>query len=530
MLLANRLRARSLRFKRTVRWEKTKAGKLARVGKFPRLRCRSLICNSRWMSDVQQRNDERPELRAVTKAIVSAVLADGRLVETIHLSESGTTAFAVWDGTRVGVTGELSLASGERLVPYSGDNPLLMHRVVLFPSMAAEYTDVKTLADEIAAYIHKYVDLTPAFEFLAVEYVLFTWVYDRFRELPYLRLHGEYGSGKTRFLQVVGAICRTPIFAGGASTVSPLFHLLDRFQGTLILDEADFRFSDERAQLVKILNNGNVRGFPVLRSEAVNAKEYRPVAYQVFGPKIVAMRGEFDDRALESRFISERSDGRPLRSDIPLNLSDGQSAEALALRNKLLMYRFHRFDEVGSWVEPLDLTFEPRLNQVFAPLLANIENAETREALRTYARARNRVIVDERGASIEAQVLAVLRHLCESGESAAISLRVIADLYACAFASDAPTPPTPRYIGGILRKRLGLRPQKSHGVYVVPTTERGKLSYLFDRYNVTEDDAAQIAEFDPKRALELTFEPVDLPGRVDMGDVGDMRRPSAGGV
>ncbi len=456
----------------------------------------------------QNGQKEQPERSSRgVKHIVSAALADGRLVETLYMPESGATALAVWDGKRVGITHEL-VVSGERLVPYRGDNPLLKNGVVLFPARPDDF-DAKTLRAEVAAYVHKYVDLDPTFEKLTVQYVLFTWVYDRFQELPYLRLHGEYGSGKTRFLQVVGSICRTPIFAGGASTVSPLFHLLDRFQGTLILDEADFRFSDERAQLVKILNNGNVRGFPVLRSESVNGKEYRPVAYQVFGPKIVAMRGEFDDRALESRFISERSDGRPLRSDIPLNLPEGHGAAALALRNKLLMYRFHRFAEAGTWVEPLDRTLEPRLNQVFAPLLANIEDSDTREALRAYAHGRNRMLVEERGTLIEAQLLAVLRHL--SSECSTLALRDVADLYARAFAADAPTAPTSRYVGNILRKRLGLRPQKSHGVYVIPPLERAKLAYLFDRYSVTEDDAERVAEFDPRRALDMTFEPVEPP-------------------
>jgi ATP-dependent DNA ligase len=41
--------------------------------------------------------------------------------------------------------------------------------------------------------------------------------------------------------------------------------MLDSFHGTLIVDEGDFRFSDEKAEVVKILNNGNVKGFPVLR-------------------------------------------------------------------------------------------------------------------------------------------------------------------------------------------------------------------------------------------------------------------------
>ena len=470
-----------------------KTGERAEVGRFPGLRGAHVRLHACAMNAAEHRSEEQSEPRTpATKSIVSAVLADGRLVETLYMPESGSTAFAVWDSERIGITHELALPSGERLVPYRADNPLLKHRVVLFPSAATEYGDTATLVAEITSYIHRYVDLAAPFEKLAAEYVLFTWVYDRFQELPYLRLHGEYGSGKTRFLQVVGAICRTPIFAGGASTVSPLFHLLDRFQGTLILDEADFRFSDERAQLVKILNNGNTRGFPVLRSESVNGREYRPVAYQVYGPKIVAMRGEFDDRALESRFISERSDGRVLRSDIPINLQMSQAEEALALRNKLLMYRFRRFAEAGTWFEAIDRSFEPRLNQVFSPLLANIEAQDTREALRAYARLRNRALVDERSITNEAQLLAVLWHLSEFGPSPAIALSDIADLYGRAFASEHTRLPTPRYIGGMLRKRLGLRPHKSHGVYVLPAMERAKLAYLFERYNVSEEDAERV--------------------------------------
>ena len=40
----------------------------------------------------------------------------------------------------------------------------------------------------------------------------------------------------------------------GASTVSPIFHVLEAFNPTLVLDEADFKFSDATADLAKILN------------------------------------------------------------------------------------------------------------------------------------------------------------------------------------------------------------------------------------------------------------------------------------
>ena len=74
----------------------------------------------------------------------------------------------------------------------------------------------------------------------------------------------------------------------------------------------------------RISNNGNVKGFPVLRSESKDGKEFSPRAFQVFGPKLVGMRGHFDDPALESRFLTENAGGK-LRPDIPVNLPESSA-------------------------------------------------------------------------------------------------------------------------------------------------------------------------------------------------------------
>lgn len=147
-------------------------------------------------------------------------------------------------------------------------------------------------------------------------------MYDAFNEVPYLRFQGDYGTGKTRALLVIGSVCYKAFFASGASTVSPIFHILDAFRGTLVLDEADFRFSDEKAEITKVLNNGNVDGMPVLRTMMNRQRELNPQAFRVFGPKIVGMRKDYADPALESRFLTEVMGQRLLRSDIPINLPD----------------------------------------------------------------------------------------------------------------------------------------------------------------------------------------------------------------
>jgi hypothetical protein len=92
---------------------------------------------------------------------------------------------------------------------------------------------------------------------------------------------------------------------------------------------------------VKILNNGNAKGFPVLRSEATGKSgEFNPRAYEVYGPKLIATRGFFTDRALESRCLTEETGGRPLRDDIPISLPQSFKDEAQSLRTQLLLYRF----------------------------------------------------------------------------------------------------------------------------------------------------------------------------------------------
>ena len=109
----------------------------------------------------------------------------------------------------------------------------------------------------------------------------------------------------------------------------------------------------------------------------MNRQEYDPRAYAVFGPKIIATRGMFSAGALESRCITEDLGQRSIRDDIPLNLPDSFKEEALALRNKLLLYRFRNRFTVGDLRTIADRGVEPRITQVFAPLLSVVEDEQT---------------------------------------------------------------------------------------------------------------------------------------------------------
>jgi hypothetical protein len=267
----------------------------------------------------------------------------------------------------------------------------------------------------------------------ASAYALLSWVYDAFNELPYLRFRGDYGSGKTRALLVVGSICYKPFFASGASTISPIFHTLDTFGSTLIVDESDFRMSDEKAELVKIFNNGNVRGFPVLRSSATPQHTFDPRDFSVFGPKIVAMRHAFDDPALESRFLTEDMGKRPLRSGIPINLPDAQRDEARELRNQLLWYRFTTLRSAAIDTAAYDERLSPRTNQIVAPLLSVVSDPTLRTSIREHMARSEQVFRAERSASPEGQLLDVVLTLIGRDGEAYLAVAKITEAFIARF-------------------------------------------------------------------------------------------------
>lgn len=415
----------------------------------------------------------------------SAVLDDGSLVEMVFQPKLRRTLFAIYSAGRWTLQDQIDLGSDARLVPFSPGNNLIKNEVVLLPSEPMIYGSEEKLVADIQQFIHHYVDLDTSFEKVATYYVILTWLYDAFNELPYLRFRGDYGTGKTRALLILGSLCYKGFFASGASTVSPIFHTLNAFRGTLIFDEADFRFSDEKAEIVKILNNGNVQGLPVLRTMMNRQREFDPQAFHVFGPKIVATRGSYDDKGLESRFLTQEMGSRPLRHDIPINLPNSFKDEARELRNKLLLYRFHRRMDVKLDESLVDPKLEPRLNQILLPLLSVVSDEKLRSELRSMALEAQLSLVADRGLLVEAQVLEILGELMAGSARPVVPVADIVAIFIERYGFEYERPITNRWIGSILRKRLNIGTYKSHGVYVVPMGDRSKIELLCARYGVS---------------------------------------------
>lgn len=419
---------------------------------------------------------------------ISRSFADGSLIELVYDAESAETKLALRlpDGAQT-LESRIEQPNGEVLVPYSPHNNLLTSGCVLLPAEIGEPCFKADLLSAIKAHIARYVGLSPLFEDLAAHYVLLSWVHDAFSDLGYLRFQGDFGSGKTRALMVVGSLCYKPIFASGASTVSPLFHLLHEFGGTLVLDEADLRFSDKTADLTKILNNGTVKGMPVLRTMTNRHRELNPQAFRVFGPKLIAMREHFEDDALESRFLTECMTAGQMRHAMPLHLPDSQKTEALALRGKLLRWRFDNRHTVLLDPARAIGSLSARSNQSALALLSLIDDPVLRDAVGTHL-----AIAETRGVNRRATLphIAMVRVLAETfavADAAPVKLADATAAYNADALASGECPLSVKAAGYLVRVKLGLQTMKSGGVYVIPAQEKAKVAELAKRYGLARD-------------------------------------------
>ncbi len=416
----------------------------------------------------------------------ASVVTDDLIAETIYDPVSKTTQFAVlFAPNEVGFSEEIQV-NGETIYPLDAKNDIVSKGVVLLPSTATDYVSDTELLNGIQGFIHKYLDISPMFERIASYYVLFSWLYDRFYELPYLRAIGDYGSGKTRFLQAIGSLCYRPIFTGGATTTAPIFRILDEIKGTLILDEADLRFSDMTTDIVKILNMGYQRGGSVLRMQGKEKLEMK--AFDVFSPKIVATRETFSDKALESRFLVEHMGSSSLRKDIPRRLSDEFYDEARELRNKLLMWRFKNYRKELLFDDAEIEGIHPRLHQIVIPLLTIIEDEEMKISLKDFVKEYNGELASDRGQSWEADVtLAILRLAQDRGEDSLTVKEISEETNRIIDFSDDHL--HARKVGWIMTKKLHLKTHRTRNGYTLSLSKNRKtIERWKECFGITDED------------------------------------------
>lgn len=291
--------------------------------------------------------------------------------------------------------------------------------IVKLPTGIEEYDNFGLLFREVKSYISAYLylgsdDKGRKFKNILAYYIFLTWIYDKFPVVPYLRAHGDWGSGKTRLLQVVGGVAQRAALAGGAMTASSIFRVMERFKPTLIIDEADFSESDLRSDITKILNTGYTEDFPAWRTERGDDDKFGTDAFDCYGPKVLSTRKRFDDQALESRCLSyTMPSGVDVPMHIPLFLAkDEFNPHAQRLRNMLLLWRFRHYRDATANPRERIEGVDTRVNQILLPLLACAENDGMKRGIISHAIAYQETLRADKRASFQGMVaLALLKRL-----------------------------------------------------------------------------------------------------------------------
>ena len=444
-----------------------------------------------------------------------ATLNNGTELAELVCKPNENTRFAVYKNGVIDYRDSLILDDGREVHPFPLNSEIIKNKVVLFPSEPKKYNSEKDLLKEIREFIHKYLEVRPIFEQIASYYVLFSWLYDCFNELAYLRFIGDWGTGKSRSLKVIGIISYKPIFAGGATTSSPIFRLLQLIRGTLIIDEADFSYSDMHADIIKILNCGYEKEGPVLRTEG-NGRNFDVKSFNVFSPKILATRETFKDLALESRCLTEPMMGLT-RQDIPYNLPDSFWDEALHIRNKLLLWRFRNYGKKILDSKLADKSIEPRLNQILVPLLSIITDSEAQKEVRNFIKQFNDRLSSTRGMGFEAELVEIIIDILAREEEP--SMENIANKLNEKYGYDKDNKNhfKSKYIGSAIRKKLHLSPKRGgqNGNFIISPEEQKKIYILADKFGIEKDPENKRKKEEQKElddlANELNKESVDQP-------------------
>jgi len=289
------------------------------------------------LKDIKVVDEESPPVVDGQPVIsTSKIIIDGTLYEQIQ----GNRYVYLKDSKTVGVVHRVE-HNGINHIPISDRTT----EVIPLPYVAIEYGSAERLIEEIEIFIDKYLDITPQFRKLCAWYVVMTWVYDNLPTINYLRVIGDTSKGKSRFFQTISSICYKPIQIAAAVTAAPIFRLMNKWHGTLCIDECVLQKSEMGDAIIQVLNAGIEHGGHVWRCSTNNNE---PEPFIAFGPKIIAARIPFDDDALNSRCITEQMILTTKRTDIPVNLPTSFRVDAALLRNQLLLYRLRNWNQVNS--------------------------------------------------------------------------------------------------------------------------------------------------------------------------------------
>lgn len=370
----------------------------------------------RGIKDIMGEKKDEKKTRDATPTL-GGIFGDW-LVELMYDPEDDSTSLAWRDpegnlgsGKSVDINGTVY----EALAP----NEAMVKGVIAFPSKVGDSLTTGEIVKYIELYIRKNYLLDRDLDIKIMSYYpLITWMYQSFNAIPYLRAMGAAGAGKSELMRRLGMLCYRTINSSGCDTPAVLFRTIERYHGTLMIDEADLEDSSTANPIVKLMNLGAMKGNYIGREREVTledgSKDRVEEYFDSFSPKLIAMRSDYKDDAVGTRCLTFKVDSASTRdlvnNDVPLEIDDDMRARALAIRNILLRWKLEHWQrEIKINKIYYDLDISPRLNQVTGPLMAIArDDPELQKEIRQFLRDYYNELVQTKSMTMYARVIEAL--------------------------------------------------------------------------------------------------------------------------
>lgn len=98
-------------------------------------------------------------------------------------------------------------------------------------------------------------------------------------------------------------------------------------------------------------------------------------------------------------------------------------------------------------------------------------------------------MIADRGFDAETQVLEIIRDLLAATPDSRLAVKDITRWFIDRYGDEYERKVTTKWIGSLLRKKLQLRPYKSHGVFVIAVPDPSTLERLYEKYGMSPGEA-----------------------------------------
>jgi hypothetical protein len=292
---------------------------------------------------------------------------------------------------------------------------------VLFtePEPWPEEVDGVKLLDHLAAFYSRYLVLPEGAPETLSLWTFHTYSVDATHITPRLGvLSPQKRCGKTTLLAILGACSARPLPASNI-TPSALFRSIEKWQPTLLIDEAD-TFLPDNPELRGVLNAGHTRGGTVVRTVG---DDHEPRAFTVFAPTAIALISKLPTTLADRAILIKMRRKLKTESVEPLRLDKLDTTD---LRRQCQRWAHDNLDALRVADPDLPATLHDRAKDNWRPLvaIADVAGGNWPELARKAIVALTSGQLDEEEAAV--LLLEDLYHIFTEGKLAAITCKELA--------------------------------------------------------------------------------------------------------